>query len=45
MRAAKEASSSGGEPAKGGVLGSVEETAGKVTGCEGMVEEGKERQN
>ena len=46
MRAAKEASSSSGsEPAKSGVLGSVEETAGKVTGCEGMVDEGKERQD
>lgn len=42
MRAAKEASS--GEVQKSGVLGSVEEKAGQVTGCEGMVGEGRERQ-
>ena len=43
MRAAREQSE--GEPAKSGVLGGVEEMAGKATGCEGMKEEGKERQS
>lgn len=35
----------GGEPAKNETIGKVEEKLGSVTGCEGMVGEGKERQN
>lgn len=35
----------GGEPAKSETVGKVEEKLGGVTGCEGMVEEGKERQS
>ncbi len=33
-----------GEPAPSGIGGKVEELAGKATGCEGVQEEGKERQ-
>jgi hypothetical protein len=33
-----------GQPAQSGVLGSVEQKLGEVTGCEGMKDEGKERQ-
>jgi hypothetical protein len=33
-----------GEPAPSGIGGKVEELAGKAAGCEGMEEEGKERQ-
>ena len=35
----------GGEPAKNETVGKVEEKLGSVTGCEGMVDEGKERQS
>ena len=35
----------GGEPAKSETVGKVEEKLGGVTGCEGMVGEGKERQS
>lgn len=31
-------------PAQSGILGTVEQKAGELTGCEGMKEEGKERQ-
>ncbi|KAJ9633773.1 hypothetical protein H2204_006771 [Knufia peltigerae] len=45
MRDAKEAQSSDPhqQPAQSTILGSVEKAAGQVTGCEGMVEEGKDR--
>jgi uncharacterized protein YjbJ (UPF0337 family) len=33
-----------GQPAQSGVLGSVEQKLGEITGCEGMKDEGKERQ-
>ncbi|KAJ9501300.1 hypothetical protein H2202_003094 [Exophiala xenobiotica] len=42
MRDAK-AQSSDQQPAQSTILGSVEKTAGQVTGCEGMIEEGQER--
>jgi hypothetical protein len=42
MRDAK-AQFSDQQPAQSTILGSVEKTAGQVTGCEGMVEEGQER--
>ncbi|KAL8792019.1 MAG: hypothetical protein Q9195_005360 [Heterodermia aff. obscurata] len=46
MRAAKEQSeASGGEPAKNETVGKIESKLGNVTGCEGMVDEGKERQS
>ncbi|KIY03729.1 uncharacterized protein Z520_00420 [Fonsecaea multimorphosa CBS 102226] len=32
-----------GQPAQSSLLGTVENAAGKVTGCEGMVDEGKKR--
>ena len=32
-----------GQPAQSNVLGNVEKKAGELAGCEGMVEEGKER--
>ena len=35
----------GGEPAKNETVGKMEEKLGGVTGCEGMVGEGKERQS
>merc|ERR1712230_250585 len=41
MRDAKAQSSD--QPTQSTLLGSVEKTAGQVTGCEGMVEEGQER--
>jgi hypothetical protein len=34
----------GQQPAQSGVLGTVEQKVGELTGCEGMKEEGKERQ-
>ena len=34
---------SDGQPAQSSILGTFENTAGKVTGCEGMVEEGQQR--
>jgi hypothetical protein len=37
------AQSDSNPPAKSNVLGSIESAAGSATGCEGMVEEGKER--
>lgn len=42
MRAAKEQSA--GQPAKSETMGKVEEKLGGAVGCEGMVDEGKERQ-
>jgi len=42
MREAK-AQNDTGPPAQSGILGTVESAAGKVTGCEGMVEEGEAR--
>lgn len=42
MRNAK-AQSDNGPPAKSNLLGSIESAAGSAAGCEGMVEEGKER--
>lgn len=42
MRAAKE--QSGGEVGRNETMGKAEETLGKVTGCEGMRGEGRERQ-
>lgn len=42
MRDAK-AQSDSAPPAKSNVLGSLESAAGSAAGCEGMVEEGKER--
>lgn len=42
MRAAKEQSE--GEPKHNETAGKIEEKLGSVTGCEGMVGEGKERQ-
>lgn len=45
MRSARDQSgNSQQQPAQGGVLGTVEQKLGEVTGCEGMKEEGKERQ-
>lgn len=41
MRDAKAQSS--GEPTQSSVFGAVEKTAGQVTGCEGMVDEGQQR--
>ena len=35
----------GGEPAKNETVGKIESKLGSVTGCEGMVDEGKERQS
>jgi len=37
------AQSDSNPPAKSNILGSLESAAGSATGCEGMVEEGKER--
>lgn len=37
------AQSDSNPPAKSNILGSIESAAGSATGCEGMVEEGKER--
>lgn len=34
-----------GEPSKNETVGKIEEKLGAATGCEGMVGEGKERQN
>ena len=42
MKDAKAASDSQ-PPAQSGVLGTVEKTAGNLTGCEGMQEEGQQR--
>lgn len=39
-----QAQPSSGAPAQSGVLGNVEQKVGELTGCEGMKEEGKERQ-
>ncbi|KAI1624918.1 hypothetical protein EDD37DRAFT_665038 [Exophiala viscosa] len=41
MKDAKAQSS--GEPAQSSILGTVEKTAGSLTGCEGMVDEGQQR--
>lgn len=38
-----QAQSSSGPPSKSGILGTVENAAGKVTGCEGMEAEGQQR--
>ncbi len=43
MRAAKE-QQSGGEVGRNDTVGKAEEKLGQVTGCEGMVGEGRERQ-
>lgn len=42
MREAKDQNSTG-PPAKSGILGTVESTIGRVTGCEGMEDEGQAR--
>jgi len=42
MKDAK-AQSEGQPPTQSSVLGTVENAAGKVTGCEGMAEEGQQR--
>jgi hypothetical protein len=42
MRAAGEQSDNR-QPTQSSILGTVENLAGKATGCEGMVEEGKNR--
>lgn len=34
----------GQQPAQSGILGTVEQKAGELAGCEGMKDEGKERQ-
>jgi len=34
---------SDGQPTQSSILGTVENTAGKLTGCDGMVEEGQQR--
>ncbi len=42
----KDAQSSSSEPqstSQSSILGTVENAAGKITGCEGMVEEGQKR--
>lgn len=45
MRAAKQASDAQGEEiSKNQTLGKVEQSLGSATGCEGMEEEGAERQ-
>jgi len=41
MKDAKAQSNS--QPAQSSILGTVENTIGKVTGCDGMVEEGQQR--
>lgn len=33
-----------GQPAQSNILGSIENAAGRLTGCEGMENEGKSRQ-
>ncbi|ETN45079.1 uncharacterized protein HMPREF1541_09955 [Cyphellophora europaea CBS 101466] len=38
-------SKTAGQPAPSSVLGSVEQKAGELAGCEGMKDEGKERQS
>jgi hypothetical protein len=43
MRAAKE-QQSGSEVGRNDTMGKAEEKLGQVTGCEGMVGEGRERQ-
>lgn len=43
MKDAKAQSDSQSPPAKSTVLGTIENAAGKLTGCEGMVEEGHQR--
>ena len=46
MRAAKEQTEkASGGPGKNETVGRVEEKLGAVTGCEGMIGEGKERQS
>lgn len=44
MRAAKEQQCVG-EVGRNDTMGKAEETLGKVTGCEGMVGEGRDRQS
>jgi len=44
MKDAKaQSDSQGGQPMQSSMLGTVENAAGKATGCEGMVDEGKQR--
>ncbi|KAL2438661.1 hypothetical protein ABEF95_012822 [Exophiala dermatitidis] len=43
MKDAKAQSNSSGQPTQSTLLGTVENAAGKITGCEGMVEEGQQR--
>lgn len=43
MKRASEQNSSQ-QPAQSNILGTVEQKAGELAGCEGMVEEGKDRQ-
>lgn len=44
MKDAKDASSSSAQqPTQSSILGNLEAAAGKVTGCEGMVEEAQQR--
>lgn len=40
----KKANEQSDPPTQSNVLGSIESTAGKLTGCEGMENEGKSRQ-
>lgn len=46
MQRAQAQNTSGGQqaPAQSGILGTVEQKVGELTGCEGMKDEGKERQ-
>ena len=39
----REANKQGGPPQQSGILGSVEQAAGNLTGCEGMQNEGQSR--
>ncbi|EXJ75122.1 uncharacterized protein A1O5_01818 [Cladophialophora psammophila CBS 110553] len=42
-KAQSDPESAQGQPIQSSVLGTLENAAGQVTGCEGMVEEGKQR--